>query len=424
MNINRKQAPGFKSIEKIDITKAVEHNLTNNIKVNIINAGDQEISKIDFIFNAGEVLHSNPLVPIAVNSMLNKGTSKYTSAVIAEKFDFYGAFLQFDSGKHTGGITLYTLNKYLEPTLELISELIYDATIPESELSIWKQQAFQGFQISLEKTETLARNKFYETIFNGHSYGNVIKESNFQALDKTEADIFYNSAYKTGALQIVVSGIITDNHLVLLEKHFGNRKISHEKIDLSSQFAVQKQERTIYNVPKKNAVQSSILQGKVLINKLHPDYMQLKVANTILGGYFGSRLMKNIREDKGYTYGIGSVAGSYLNAGFFMIYADTGKKVAKKAIIEIDKEIQIFRNELVSEKELSTVKNYMLGNLLRSFDGPFSLADAFISIRMYELGYDYFERYIDTIKNITSEQVRDIAVKYMDDQTMIQVIAG
>jgi predicted Zn-dependent peptidase len=158
--------------------------------------------------------------------------------------------------------------------------------------------------------------------------------------------------------------------------------------------------------------------------KTHKDFHSLTVLNTILGGYFGSRLMTNIREDKGYTYGIGSGMIPLKKAGYFFISTEVGVEVCNKAIDEIYIEINRLRNESISEKELILVKNYMIGSFLRSIDGPFALANRFKSIMEYDLDYSYYDDYISTIKNIKASDLLNLANKYLDPNSMTEVVAG
>jgi predicted Zn-dependent peptidase len=148
------------------------------------------------------------------------------------------------------------------------------------------------------------------------------------------------------------------------------------------------------------------------------------VVSTILGGYFGSRLMANIREDKGYTYGIGSNIISKLHAGHFYISTEVGADVTNQALTEIYKEIALLRDELVADEELELVKNYLTGTFLRSIDGAFSLAQKFTGVYFYNLGYDYYTKYIDTLKNITPENIKDFACKYLQEEDLYELVVG
>lgn len=173
-----------------------------------------------------------------------------------------------------------------------------------------------------------------------------------------------------------------------------------------------------------DAVQSAIRIGRILFNKLDPDYHAMKVLNTVLGGYFGSRLMANIREEKGYTYGIGSRIISLRNAGYFFISTEVGADVCKPAIKEIYSEIKRLCDELVPDDELALVKSYMLGDFVRSVDGPFALAEKFKKIMLYNLGYDYYDTFVDTVRNVSSQQLRDLANKYLTENHLHELVVG
>ena len=164
--------------------------------------------------------------------------------------------------------------------------------------------------------------------------------------------------------------------------------------------------------------------GKILFNKTHPDFMGLTVLNTVFGGYFGSRLMMNIREDKGFTYGIGSGLVSLHNSGFFFITSEVGADVSKDAINEIYKELRKLTEEKIPEDELNLVRNYMLGSFMRSIDGPFALAEKYKSVLEYNLDFDYYLKFIETIKNITSNDLLNLAQKYFTEDSMIELLVG
>jgi predicted Zn-dependent peptidase len=180
----------------------------------------------------------------------------------------------------------------------------------------------------------------------------------------------------------------------------------------------------VHTIEKEGAVQSAIRIGRVLFNKTHPDYLGMQVLNAVLGGYFGSRLMANIREDKGYTYGIGSGLVSMFGGGYFVISTEVGVEVTNAALKEIYYEIDKLQHELVGEDELELVRNYLIGVFLRSTDGPFAIGDRLKGIVGYGLGYEYYERYVETIRTITPEQLRDLANKYLKKEDLIELVVG
>lgn len=183
-------------------------------------------------------------------------------------------------------------------------------------------------------------------------------------------------------------------------------------------------ETGLIQIPKADAVQFGLRLGKRIIGKNHPDYHGLKVLNTVFGGYFGSRLMSNIREDKGYTYGIGSAVVSYENDAVFTIATEVGKEVADAALNEIRFEINKIRTELIPQAELDTVRSYLQGVYMSSFDGPFSLIDRFRDLYHFGLDYAYFHNYLKTVQTISPEELQQLALTYFDPESMVTVVAG
>jgi len=432
--INRKIPPEFKTVEHIKLIKAVESPLNNGLPLYLIDAGTQDLTRIELIFPAGLWYQPSPLLASTANAMLNEGTSKFTSAEIAEKIDYYGSFLEMESGKDFAYISLYTLNKYLKYTLPILEEIVKNSIFPEREFETYLQNRKQKFIVNNEKVDFIASKKFNEIMFgNDHPYGHNVTLNDFDRLKRKDVIDFYDRFYKLDACRIIAAGKIPDDLLGLLNKHFGKGKGLKVMAKTSVGLPLSQPKRSSRHecrdrgevfIPKKDALQSAIRIGKKLLNKKDPDYMGMQILNTVLGGYFGSRLMANIREDKGYTYGIYSAVVSLQNEGCFFISTEAGVDVCNKAIDEIYGELKRLREELIPEEELQLVKNYMLGAFLRSIDGPFALADKFKGIMEYGLDYGYYKMFIDTIKEITSVKLNNLANKYLQQEDMHQVVVG
>jgi predicted Zn-dependent peptidase len=423
--INRKIIPAFKAIEKVELIHATEKRLRNNIPVYAVNAGTQEIIKIEFLFSAGMYHQSMTLQAASVNSMLEEGTSKMTAAQIADAVDFYGAFLELGVEQDSASVILYTLNKHLKATLPVVEQVIKDSVFPQEELNTHLQNKKQKFLVNNQKVATVARKRFSELVFGEqHPYGRDVKDADFERIKREDLIHFYQTHYRSDNCRIILAGKVDEDVYEQLDNLFGGNdwsglnQFSQKTIEINS---TQEKQHLVY---KDDALQSAIRIGKIMFNKTHPDYHPMQVLNTLYGGYFGSRLMSNIREDKGYTYGIGSGLVSLKHGGYFFITTEVGVDVCKNALTEIYSEMDRLREELVSDEELKLVKNYMLGTFLRNVDGPFALADRFKGLLEYNLGYDYFDKYMSTIKNISPSQIRELANTYFDKGSMIELVVG
>ena len=177
-------------------------------------------------------------------------------------------------------------------------------------------------------------------------------------------------------------------------------------------------------IEKEGANQNAVAIGKLFPTQSHPDFPGIKLLCTILGGYFGSRLMSNIREDKGYTYSIHASPVSFLHNGVFLVFAEVKTDKTEETVKEVFHEMDKLNSELITEKELIPIQNYLLGRILEDFDGPFARAQTFSSLREVNLDFEYYNRLIDTIKSTTPAEIRDISQKYLNPDTMSTIIAG
>jgi zinc protease len=422
---DRIKAPQINPIKKLEVIQPILYILGNKIPVYSINAGTQDVIKIDLIFAAGSFFQPRKLVAQFVNKMLIEGTTTLSADAIADMFDYYGAYVHTEVEKDKAYVTLYCLNKHLSHVLPVFEDIIKNAVFPENEFSIYLQNQKQQHIINTQKVNYIARIKFPALLFGEqHPYGAAAETDDFASLKRQHLLQFYESFYKANNCKIIISGKTSEEHIRLLETHFGGSDwISKETIEERS-FEITPSSKNKNFILKEDALQSALRIGRLMVNKKHSDYFGLQILNTILGGYFGSRLMNNIREDKGYTYGIGSGLISFLHAGFFYIASEVGTDVCSKAIEEIYKELKILRTDLISDTELNLVRNYMLGNLMRIADGPFALSDRFRGLLEYDLNEDYYISFVDTINNISPAQLLDLAGKYLQEDAMFELVVG
>lgn len=420
--LDRLKAPEFKQVDTIDFIKAEKRFLKNNIPVFTINGGDQNLVRIEFIFDNVNWDAKKPLLTACTVTMLNEGTTNLTAAEIASNIDYYGSFFQTEYGLDRCNVVLYSLNKHLTHTLPIIKDVLTNSVFPEKELQTYINNQKQRLKVSLEKNDFLARRAFNKLLFDNTLYGYTVEESDFDDLKREDLLEYYSQSYHPQNCSIVLSGNINDDNFNTIDELFGTwqSEIAFKK----NKFDFNEVKGEFKLIEKEQALQSAIRIGMPSINRTHPDFVGLQVLNTVLGGYFGSRLMANIREDKGYTYGIGSANVSLEQAGYFFITSEVGADVCTDTLKEIEKEINILKTELITDKELNLVKNYLMGSLLGSLENAFSHAEKFKNIYFYHLGYDYYDDYIKTVKSIKSQQLLELANKYWDYQQFLKIVVG
>ncbi|MBE5318874.1 insulinase family protein [Pedobacter sp. MR2016-19] len=420
--LNRQQAPDFKQVSTINFIHPEKKVLDNGVPVFTIYSGEQDLVRIEFIFDNVNWKSEKPLQAIAVSALINNGTNKLSAKEIAEQIDFYGAFFQTEYVQDQSSVTLYTLNKHLRSALPIVKDVLSESQFPQQELDIYIQNKKQKLQVNLKKNDILARKEFAHALFGNTAYGVNIQAEHYDALKREDLVDYFKAAYAPNNCTIIISGKFDEASFNLLNDAFGKDWEKSNAIKNSFDFAATAKQ-TIYT-EKPEALQSAIRIGQLAINRKHEDFSGLQILNTVLGGYFGSRLMNNIREDKGYTYGIGSGVSSLQQAGYLFIATEVGADVCSAALTEIYKEIEILKTELVGNEELDLVRNYMLGSMLGSLENVFSHADKFKNIYFAGLDYDYYTKYIEKVKTITAEELLALANKYLITDTFTEVVIG
>lgn len=424
MNILQRVQPPVFPVEKVVIPEAKSFRLNNGIPVFIIEAGTEDIMRMEFVFRAGQVKENRPLLASTCNMMLSEGSENYSSEELNRLLDFYGVFLNQSAEKDTAGIVLFFLNKHFEKVLEFSHEILFRPVFPESELLSLMRKRLRWYLVNREKVQNLAIDNFFESLFGkDHPYGYQITEPDFDNLKSSHLADFHRKYYTPENMAIIISGKLRGNAIELLDTVFGNMQTNPLlKEDKSFSFKSGKVKKI--HIAKSGTVQNAIRIGSATINKRHPDYIGLKVVDSILGGYFGSRLMKNIREEKGYTYGISSSLSSLDLSGYKVISTEVGHKYYQKTIDEIYKEIRQLQNNPVTNEEMAVVRNYMSGEMVRMFDGPFALAESFKSAWEFGLDNSYYYRLAEKIKTIQADEIIELAKTYYNINDLYEVTVG
>jgi predicted Zn-dependent peptidase len=424
MTINRHEAPEFKNIDAFELLPIETFELNNGIKVHLMQAGSQDVAKLDFLFPAGSVQANKPLLASITNKALSEGTTNMTGAQLSEKIDFYGAFIGQQASFHHSIVTLVSLTHFLPQTLELLEDMVKNPVFEQKEIDTLINKRKQEYLIESDKVKTLATRAFTQNLYGKeHPYGNYVTMDDFENLSRVDVVDFHQKAYIPEGTHIIISGQPGDNLKELLNQHFGQQWSDATPLSDSKPDADIVKEKSIF-VEKTDALQSSIKIGIPLFTKEHPDFHGMQILNTVLGGFFGSRLMTNIREEKGLTYGISSFIMTYKYAGFLVISSDVKAENRELAVKEIFNEIRQLRDELIGQEELELVRNFLLGDMIRNFDGPFATSDNYRGLIDLNLPTSYFNQFFDVLKTITAEELQVLAQKYFKEENIITVIAG
>jgi predicted Zn-dependent peptidase len=423
--LNRKIAPEIKDAIEFDVQlkKAEQYTLDNGVPVYSINAGAQDVTMVELVFYAGNWYEDQNIVAGTTNFLLKNGTSKKTAFEINEQFEYYGAYLNRNCYNETSNITLHCLNKHLKDVLPVVEEILTDSIFPEEELAIYKQNQIQRLKVSLQKCDFVANRFIDEYLYSfQHPYGRYTSIAAFEAIKREDVVAFYNNYYVNGKCVIFVAGNLPSDIFQQLNAAFGHLPLNQKPLPEKTFLQTPITERKHRVVNDRNGVQGAIRIARPFPNRHHPDFMKTQVLNNLFGGFFGSRLMSNIREDKGYTYGIHSYFQNHVQDSAWMISTEAGRDVCEATITEVYKEMQILREEPVDDEELLLVRNYMIGSILGDLDGPFQIINRWKNYVLNDLDESYFYNSISTIKTITAEEIQELAQKYLVPETFYELV--
>ena len=423
--MDRTIQPEIQPLKNFHIQTPVRTTLPNGIPLTVINAGEQEVVRMDVLFSGGRWQQSQKLQALFTNRMLREGTTKYTAATIAEKLDYYGSWLELSSSSEYAYITVYSLNKYLAKTLEVVESMIKEPLFPQKELQTILDTNIQQYLVNTSKVDFLAHRSLLKSLYvEQHPCGKIVMEEDYHTITPEVLREFYERYYHSGNCSIFLSGKVTDDIISRVTDIFGIPFGQYQLQMPKSSFPFAAiPEKRIFT-EREDAMQSAVKMGCTTITREHPDYPKLRVLMTLFGGYFGSRLMSNIREDKGYTYGISAGVVFYPDSGLLIVSTETDNEYVELLIQEVYHEIDRLHLDPVSAEELRIVRNYMLGEMCRSYESPFSLSDAWIFIATSGLKDDYFARSLQAVNEITPAEIQDLAQRYLCKETLKEVIAG
>lgn len=421
--IDRTIPPAIRKISNIDLPDCQTIYLDNGIPLYLVESGDQPLIKLEVVYNAGRPYEQQKLAARATARLLKEGTKNYTSAQIAEQTDFFGSTISSPVNLDTSNLSFYCLSRHLEELLPMWTEILTEPTFPQHELDSFVKNNIQRLQVELTKPDVIAYRTITDEIYGkNHPYGYNSQPSTYTDLQRSWLFDHFEENYHAGSCRLFLSGKPGPKAIELINKHLG--QAIKKGIPKKPTFPLVDTSPVCLTLEKANSLQTAIRLGHPTVGRDHADYAGFFVLNTLFGGYFGSRLMANLREDKGWTYHIGSSIDTLQQAATFMISTEIMKGSEQLALKEIMHEIDRLQQDLVKEEELEMVQNYLMGSMLSMIDGPFNVAEIVRTAIVEELPTNYFQNTIETIQTITVKEIRDLAQKHINQAGMWQVTVG
>ena len=417
--LDRTEAPPFQLSSDYSLARPEIFQLSGNQKLFAFRDLQQEAVKLELVFRAGKWHESKLGVSHFTSHMLSKGTHKKNSFQIAEGLDSLGAQLEISPGFDVMSLTLFTLRKNLLAALRIVVELLEEPSFEGEELRLLKEIFSQALRVNNEKTNVVASKEIRKAVFGiSHPYGSSMEETDIEKIDRLDLQQFFHDHFSL--------------HSAFLIGRLSDEEVKEVVKIIPPLIALTKKEPTFenrpgvsYTITKPDSVQASIRLGKKCLPKTDSSaYFEAVMFNHILGGFFGSRLMKNIREEKGLTYGIYSSMNHFLRDNFWMIGAEVNQKNAGEAIQEIKSEIKILQEERISVRELDVAKNYFIGSWQSENSTLFSVADKIKNIYLWGLPDNFFSQMLGHIQRTTPAEIQSAANTYFDSSDLLEIRVG
>lgn len=425
--IDRKTAPALNTINCPQVPDARVVALDNGATLHILTSGTQNVVKLDIVLGAGTTKSAKPLVANATNTLTAEGTRSYASVQVSEIFDSYGAYIWQNTSTRHAVLSVCSLTRYFSHIMPVLDEVVRQPVFPQSELDLYLARTRQEMMIEMQKPGVMAaramRRHYYRP---GSRHDRVAELADYDRVSRADLVGFHSECYRPADAHIFVSGR-PDAHVIdSIADRFGSRWQGGAAVP--ADVCVDDTPAPNFgriNVDVAEASQTSIKMALPVVGRRHPDFIGLSILSTILGGYFGSRLMKNIREEKGLTYGIGSSIQTTETCGTLSVTSSVKSDLSEQALSEIYAEVERLRTEPVGVDELTNVSNYLRGEMLRSLDGAFATSDQIRGLTM--AGVDparYFADFYSTLAAITPARVQELAVQYLVPSEFRVVMAG
>lgn len=401
-----------------------EYELENGLKVIVVENHKLPVVSYQLFVDRGPLKEGDIAgISSITGQMLKTGTQSMTKAEIDEKLDFLAAALQTNSN----GFYASSLKKHSSELLDIATDILYNPSFPEEEFDRIIQTTKSGLAFQKSDPNTISSNVGNAILYGKeHSYGEFTTEESVDAITLDDVRSYYDKYYFPNRTYLIVVGDISpDQARTQAEKYFGDWEPNPDFNPLTPAPVDRPASNAVSFINKDGAVQSVVTVAQTADFKPNtPDRMAADVMNTILGGYFGSRLNKNIREDKGYTYGIYSSLSPDRHIGEFSISASVRNEVTDSTLTEILSEINQLRNNPVDEDELQLVKNVKTGQFARGLESPQTIAQYALNIARYDLPKDYYKTYLERLEKLSPSDIQATAQKYLDPSSLHIVVVG
>lgn len=411
--LDRTTPPPIHTLGEIYLPLPDCETLSNGLRFNYIKGGSQEVVQLSVVWQGGCLEAPHPMVATILASLMPQGSARHTGAEISEILDFHGAMLKITATRHVTTLQLTALNSMIADVMAIVREVICEPSLPQQAFDTFHEIEVNNFLLARSKVSVLC-NEAIAPLVKGprHPESEVPTLEQVSAISLEQVRDFYRRLITASGCQAYLGGNFSDEVFAVVRRMLESLPSPCPAIEKIIVPYSPEPPATVV-VEKPGAVQAAIEIGIPSIPRQHPDYIPLRLSVMALGGYFGSRLMKNIREDKGYTYGIGAYLLGNQEGSYISVMAQADASYVDAVIAEVAKEMEMLAVDPLPSDEMMRLRQFASSALLEILDSPFTIIDHYKTIESVGLPDGYFEKQVRWVRDITPEIIMDMAGKYI-----------
>ena len=419
------QPPQIKPVALDDLALPIKTAMPNGIPLYRLAGNGKGVVRFDILLRGGYAVQDKPLQAMFVNRMLREGAEGMDAEQISRKLDYYGAWIDMYSSQGCNHITLYTMSKHFLPLLEVLEAMVKRPLFPQENLDTVRRNNKSHFLVNSRKVDILSQRYFENSLWgDNHPMGHIVEAEDYDSITRDDLVSYHERFYNSGNCTLFLTGDAGMEIINAVINAFGSdcwgSGESIEAIDVPAPDT----DYSLRKVDVNDSMQSAVKIGFMSLESSHPDFFKFRFLAVLLGGYFGSRLMSNVREENGYTYHIAAELDAYGRRNAFMISSECDCQYVDPLIKEVYNEIDRLVNEPIPEEEVELVRNYILGELTREYEGQFAKAEVFINAMLSGEEFESVNDYLQVVRNITAAELEEVARNYLKRDRMIEIIAG
>ncbi len=426
--LDRTTPPATRPFERLSIPAEVVEEMPGGVTLHLIDNGSLPANRICVMWNYGtsqSALNGCAATAEFIPELIREGSKNIDGATLAETIDFNGAWLRARAADHHSLIDLISLNRTTPQLLDILADIFNNAVLPENAFEALRIKTAHSRGLQLSKVSTLAQEAATKLIVgNSHPYLQPDSVEQIASISYQDVVKAYNLGTKHSKINIYIGGRIDEALLKAVRTFSANLRPTLAD-DFKFEIADMQSEPTQWQrIEVEHSLQNALSASIPTITRNHPDYINLRLTVIALGGYFGSRLMSNIREEKGLTYGISSVLMGMREGAHAQINAQFATGHSQEVIDEVRHELQVLATEPMCDEELTRLKRFVTSNLASTLDSPFAIMDYYQNQALVGTPDDYFDAQFRCINSLNAETIMRMASQYLNPDEMRIVTAG